>query len=162
KKLWTAEVGPAVTGVMPVMRWLSQRTPTVDGDRVYAMTARGEVVCLATADGSIHWRKDYVKDFGGRRSNWGYCDFPLADGDRVTCTPGGPDAALVALNRKPGAVVWKCAGPGEPRSTYNAAVAAVIGGVRQYVHQFDALVVGVAAADGKLLWTYRPAATGRL
>ena len=25
------------------MRWLSQRTPTVDADRVYAFTARGEL-----------------------------------------------------------------------------------------------------------------------
>jgi outer membrane protein assembly factor BamB len=162
KKLWTADVGPAFTGGMSVMRWLSQRTPTVDGDRVYAFTGRGELVCLATADGAVRWRKDYVAAFGGQRNTWGYCDFPLADGGRVICTPCGPNAALVALDRMTGAVVWKCAVPGDPRSTYNGVVKAEIGGVRQYVHQFDLLVVGVAAADGKLLWTHRLEGARRL
>jgi precorrin-6B methylase 2 len=162
KKLWTVAVGPAVTGGLSVMRWLSQRTPTVDGDRVYTVAGRGELTCLATADGTVLWRKNYVTDFGGRPNSWGYCDFPLADGDRLICTPCGPDATLVALDKKTGAVVWKCVAPGEPRSTYNGAVAAALGGVRQYVHQFDTLVVGVAARDGKLLWADRPLATTRL
>jgi outer membrane protein assembly factor BamB len=152
KKLWSVAVGPAVTGIMPVMRWLSQRAPTVDGDRVYTVTGRGELTCLATADGALRWRKDYVKDFQGRQGAWGYCDFPLVDGDRLICTPCGPQAAVVALDKKTGAVIWKCGVPGDPRSTYNAAVRADIGGVRQYVHHFDNAVVGVAAADGKLLW----------
>jgi hypothetical protein len=48
------------------MRWLSQRTPTVDGDRLYAFTARGELVCLQTADGKELWRKSYPDDFDGK------------------------------------------------------------------------------------------------
>jgi outer membrane protein assembly factor BamB len=156
KKRWSVAVGPAVTGGMPIMRWLSQRTPTVDGDRVYAVTGRGELTCLATTDGAVQWRKDYVKDFQGRPGRWGYCDFPLADGDRLICTPCGPNAALVALDKKTGAAIWTCAVPGEPRSTYSGVVTAEIGGVRQYVHQFETDVVGVAAADGRLLWRSGP------
>jgi outer membrane protein assembly factor BamB len=156
KKLWTAAVGPTAPGNMSIMRWLSQRTPTVDGDRVYTVTNRGELTCLATADGTVRWRKNYVADFGGQRNNWGYCDFPLVDGDRLVCTPCGPDATLVALDKRTGAMVWKCAVPGAPRSTYGAVVAAEIAGVRQYVQQFDTLVIGVAAADGKRLWSYLP------
>jgi SAM-dependent methyltransferase len=161
-RLWSAPVGPAVTGVMPVMRWLSQRTPTVDGDRVYAVTGRGELVCAATADGRERWRKDYVRDFDGVRGPWGYCDFPLVDGDRLICTPGGGTATVVALDKAAGAVVWKCALPAAPRSTYGAIVAADIGGTRQYIHQFDATVVGIAAADGRLLWESQPADRGGL
>jgi outer membrane protein assembly factor BamB len=134
----------------------------VDGDRVYAVTGRGELVCAATADGTERWRKDYVKDFDGVRGPWGYCDFPLVDGDRLICTPGGGPATVVALDKATGAVVWKCALPAAPRSTYGGVVAADIGGTRHYVHQFDATVVGIAATDGRLLWESRPADLGTL
>jgi hypothetical protein len=35
-------------------------------------------------------------------------------------------------------------------------VATEIGGVRQYVHQLESGIVGVAAKDGTLLWSYQP------
>jgi outer membrane protein assembly factor BamB len=41
KQLWTVKVGPAVRE-MAIMRWLSQRTPTVDGGRLYVVTVSGE------------------------------------------------------------------------------------------------------------------------
>jgi outer membrane protein assembly factor BamB len=141
---------------MAGMRWLSQRTPTVDKDRVYVFTAGGELICLATANGEEKWRKNYVEAFEGQRGAWGYCDFPLVDGDRLICTPGGKSASMAALDKKSGAVAWKCVLPGAPRATYGAVVAAEIGGVRQYIHQLENGVVGVAAADGKLLWEYAP------
>src|SRR5205823_5439856 len=65
RKVWSARLG-AGAYVMPSMRWLSQRTPTVDDDRVYAITARGELVCLKTADGQEVWRKDRLRRAGGR------------------------------------------------------------------------------------------------
>src|SRR5262249_33441996 len=40
KPAWSTAIGPAVQEI-PRMRWLSQRTPSVDADRVYAFTARG-------------------------------------------------------------------------------------------------------------------------
>ena len=153
KPVWSTPVGPVVNE-QPAMRWLSQRTPTVDADRVYAFTARGELVCLGTADGKEKWRKDYVTDFGGKPGQWGYCDFPLVDGDRLICTPGVKDAALVALDKKTGEVIWKCAVPTSSRGTYCGVVAAEVAGVRQYVHQLEDGVVGVGAKDGKLLWEY--------
>ena len=152
QKLWQARIGPAVEE-MRAMRWLSQRTPTVDGDRVYAFTARGELICLATAEGAERWRKDYVNDFGGKANIWGYCDFPLVDGGQLICTPGGKDGAVLALNKWTGEVLWKCAVPKVQRSTYGAAVVATIAGVRQYVHQLDQTAAGISAG-GKLLWQH--------
>ncbi|HJZ58987.1 MAG TPA: PQQ-binding-like beta-propeller repeat protein [Gemmataceae bacterium] len=153
KPVWSTPIGPAVNE-QPAMRWLSQRTPTVDGDRVYAFTARGELICLGTADGKVRWRKDYVKDFAGRPGSWGYCDFPLVDGDRLICTPGVKDSAIVALDKKTGELVWRCAVPTSTRGTYGGIVLAEITEVRQYVHQLEGGVVGVSAKEGKLLWHY--------
>ena len=153
KQTWSTSVGPAAKEISG-MRWLSQRTPTVDGDRVYAFTAQAELICLNTADGKEVWRKDYVVDFGAKAGPWGFCDYPLVDGDNLICTPGAADAAIVALDKKSGAVVWKCAIEKSVRHTYCGAVAAEIAGTRQYVHQLEVGVVGVAAKDGKLLWHY--------
>src|SRR5262245_39017306 len=125
KPVWSTPIGPAVRE-LPSMRYLSQRTPTVDGERIYAFTAGGTLVCLGTADGREKWRKDYLKDFGGKPGPWRYCDFPLVDGDRLVCTPGAKDAALVALDKKTGGVVWKSPVPKNERGTYGGVVAAEI------------------------------------
>lgn len=149
-KVWDAAVGPAVQE-MQNMRWLSQRTPTVDDDRIYVMRARGDLVCLSTAAGKEIWRKNYITDFEGKPGSWGDCDFPLVDGDRLICTPGGKAAAMVALDKHTGALLWKCPIPDVTRSTYSTVIVAEICGVRQYIQQFDAGAAGIST-EGVLLW----------
>jgi outer membrane protein assembly factor BamB len=151
KKVWSVRIGPAVRE-NPLMRWLSQRTPTVDGDRLYAFTVRGELICLQTADGKEVWRKGYLRDFGGKSGPFGYCDRPLVDGRRLICAPGGK-SGLVALDKNTGEVLWKCAGA-EYTAGYSATVVNDVGGVRHHVAFFLGDVVGVSAQDGKLLWHY--------
>jgi outer membrane protein assembly factor BamB len=153
KEVWRARLGPAAPG-LNVMRWLSQRCPTIDGDRAYFVTALGELICLEVSNGKELWRKNYRKDFDGRPGNWGFCDFPLVDGDRLICTPGSKTATLLALNKKTGEILWKCVCPGDDRCTYSTVVVAEIGGIKQYIHQLEKGIVGVAAEDGKFLWRY--------
>ena len=131
----------------------TRSTPTVDGDRVYALGVMGDLVCLTAADGKPVWKKNLVGDFGGKVPKWGYSESPLVDGDKVVCTPAGK-GGMVALNKATGEKVWHCqefnAEPG-----YSSIVAADIGGVRQYIQQVEAVPgggVGVRAKDGKLLW----------
>jgi outer membrane protein assembly factor BamB len=81
------------------------------------------------------------------------------DGDRLVCTPGGPDATMVALDKVSGEVIWKCAIPdlgekGTDGSGYSSAVVAEICGVRQYVQMVGRGVIGVEAATGRFLWGY--------
>jgi outer membrane protein assembly factor BamB len=153
KRLWAVKVGPAVRE-SAIMRWLAQRTPTVDGDRLYVVTVSGEWVCLAAETGEVVWRKHYQKDFGGRRGTWGFCDYPLVDADHLIVTPGGEKAAVAALNKRTGKLVWACPLPGGDTFGYAALVPAEIGGVRQYVNHLARWMVGVSAKDGKLLWKY--------
>ena len=47
---WATRIGPTVRE-NPLMRWLSQRAPTVDGDRVYVSSAGGDLFCLASGTG---------------------------------------------------------------------------------------------------------------
>src|SRR5262249_27320526 len=41
-------------------------TPTIDGDRVYALSENGELVCLKASDGTEVWRRNILKEFNGR------------------------------------------------------------------------------------------------
>ncbi len=142
-------------------------TPTVDEDRVYALGATGELVCLQASDGRLLWSKQFGKDFGGRMmSGWGYSESPLIDGEKLICTPGGPDALVVALDKRTGEPVWKGRAPTDPGprgrdgAGYASAVVSNGGGVRQYVQLVGRGLVSYAAEDGRLLWSYNRIANG--
>jgi outer membrane protein assembly factor BamB len=161
KRIWATKIGVEAGG-----RPGPRSTPTVDGDLLYVLSSDGKLVCAQAADGRVRWRKDFRADFGGRCGNWAYAESPLIDGDVLVCTPGGEQAALVALNKQTGDVIWKSAltglkGGGKRAYTtaaYSSAIAAEIDGVRQYVQFLSGGVVGVAAKDGRFLWNYdRPA-----
>ena len=157
-KLWNTRIGPAVKE-NPLMRWLTQRSPTIDGERVYFVTASSGLVCLASDDGRELWRKNYLADFGGKPGWFGYCDYPLIDREHLICTPGGTEASIVALNKVTGAVVWKAAIPDAGIAAYAAMVVANLGGIRQYVTFLEKGLVSVAADNGRLLWRYDKLAT---
>ncbi len=101
ERLWIQRIGPQV-GESSLMRWLGQRTPTVDGDRVYVITAYGELSCHNVASGEPLWKKSYREDFGAKKPIFGFCDHPLVDGDRLICTPGGTLITMVALDKVTG------------------------------------------------------------
>lgn len=150
-RIWSTYLGPGLRQ-MPLMRWLNQRTPTVDRDRVYFVTLQGELHCLRAADGKRLWQKSYVDDFKATMPTFGFCDYPLVDADRLICTPGSPGAALVALDKRTGEVVWKSAVTGVTHASYGATVLTEVEGIRQYVAALPSGLVGIAATDGRLLW----------
>jgi outer membrane protein assembly factor BamB len=159
KFLWSTKVSPQNTGSYEGPRC----TPTVDGDLLYVTARQGILSCLNANTGELVWKKDFVKDFKGKMmSGWGYSESPLIDGDKVVCTPGGEDAALVALNKKTGEVIWKSAIPKNGGAGYASIVIAEVGGIRQYITLLgaDKGLVGVNAANGKFLWNYNKAARG--
>ncbi len=153
QRLWAARVGPPHSDG-------PRSTPTVDGELLYALGTEGDLVCLETATGRERWRRSFPNDFGGRMmSVWKFSESPLVDGDRLVCTPGGDDAALVALDKRTGELIWKCAIPhlgdrGKDGAGYSSMVVAEIDGVRQYVQMLGRGVVGVEAETGRFLWGY--------
>jgi outer membrane protein assembly factor BamB/precorrin-6B methylase 2 len=152
-QLWMSSIGPAVRE-NPLMRWLGQRTPTVDQDRLYAVRSDGDLICLSVNDGRELWRKSYTKDYGTKRRSFGICDYPLVDGDRLICVPGGTDATVVALNKVTGDLIWKTIVPGGEAAGYAATVVSDGGGIRQYVTYLQKGLAGIAAEDGRVLWRY--------
>ena len=125
-------------------------TPSVDGNRVYAMGGTGGLVCLKVEDGSEVWRTG-MSELGGGRPNWGYCESVLIDGPRVVCTPGGPQGAIAALDKETGKVLWRSEKLTNG-AQYASIVPATINGQAQYVQLFQDSVAAVSPDDGTLLW----------
>ena len=149
KHLWKTKIGSGDVG--GGSRPGPRATPTVDGDRVYAMDEVGNLACLKTADGKEVWHLNMRRDLGGEvMSGWGFAESVLVEGDNVLCTPGGRQGSVAALNKMTGKVVWRCKQLTEP-TTYASLVPADFGGTHQYVVLLVDHVAGVGA-DGTLLW----------
>ncbi len=146
KKIWTYAYGPEWNEGHPGAR----TTPTVVADRIYLMSAYGVVHCVDT-DGKRKWSVDLIQSFASRNLHWGMTESLLVDGDRVFCTPGGPDTMMVAFNRHTGKVVWKIHGNGE-KSAYCSPVIVKHGKRRLLLTMTGESVVGLDADTGKFLW----------
>ena len=141
-------------------------TPTLDGDRLYVISSGGSIACVGRADGALRWRRDFRDRWDGRMmSRWGFSESPAVEGDRVVCTPGGPDAMVVALDKLTGDELWRCPAPdetsrGRDGAGYSSIVVSQAAGVKQYVQLVGRGVVGIRAEDGRLLWHYNRVANG--
>src|SRR5688572_16877073 len=148
KALWSVKIGEALKndwGDGP------RGTPSVEGDRVYVISGRGSLICANVADGKILWQRA-MKDFGGKTPGWGYTESVLVDGNKVVCTPGGAQGAIVALDKKTGEPIWQSK-EFTDGAHYSSIITASHGGKRQYIQLTEKHVVGVSAEDGKVLWT---------
>jgi outer membrane protein assembly factor BamB len=153
KKLWNTEIGDFFTngyGDGP------RGTPTVDGDLIFCLNGKGNLVCVDRASGDKKWSVSLTgQEIGGNVPYWGYSESPLVDGDRLIVSPGGKKGGMIALNKKTGAVEWQCKEYTEGNPGYASAIVAEVEGVRQYVRTTMSGVMGIDAKTGKQLWFYR-------
>jgi outer membrane protein assembly factor BamB len=126
-------------------------TPTVEGDRIYAYGASGDLSVLDGSSGKILWAVNVLQKFGGSNITWGLSESPLVLADRILVNAGGPQSSIVALNKKDGSVLWRSQ---SDEAGYSSAVLHEAGGVRQAIFFTGQRALGVNVADGKLLWSY--------
>ena len=132
---------------------MSRSTPTIDGDRAYVTSAPGVVSCFRIPDATKLWEVDMMKRFGGKLPTWHIAESVLIDGNRLICTPGGPDASVVALDKVTGETVWTSKGLSDGAS-YCSAVIAEHGGRRLILTMTAKYVVGLVAETGEVLWKH--------
>jgi outer membrane protein assembly factor BamB len=160
KVLWTTRVGNVGNPNQNPPYPKARSTPTVDGDLIYALGSDGDLACLEAKTGKIRWLKNIRKEFGGQPGEWAYAESPLVDGNQVVITPGGPQATVVALNKKTGALIWKSAVPGGDPAGYASIIIVNAAGRKQYVQFLSKGLVGVDAKTGEFLWRFNEAAKG--
>ena len=121
-------------------------TPAIAGGRVFTLGISGVLSAFDLETGKRLWRTPAAQPL----PIYGTATSPLVDGDRVIAFMGGHDkGAFTAFDAATGAVRWRWTGDGPG---YGSPVVAELGGTRQFVTQSQNGLVGIAAADGALLW----------
>ena len=147
KLKWKKEYGPDWSGDRPGTR----TTPTYEDGKLYLVSGKGKIFCLDAATGDEKWSLDAVGRFRGKIPNWGIAESPLIVGNKVLCTPGGPEASVIALDKKTGKVLWTTKGLSEG-SSYCSPILVPAGRSPIVVTMLVNLVVGIAPETGKVLW----------
>jgi outer membrane protein assembly factor BamB len=123
-------------------------TPTIDGDRVYAVGATGIVNALDAATGARIWSRNAATDTGKEVPMWGIAGSPLVIDDVVIVAVAGQ---LAAYDARTGAQRWTGQSGG---AGYSSPHLATIDGVPQVLLMRGARTISVSPADGTLLWDH--------
>lgn len=154
KTLWSTRIGKVGPNIMEANYPGARSTPTVDGDKLFALGSDGDLACLEAATGKIVWLQNLQTNFGGKMGKWAYSESPLIDGDVLVCTPGGAEATLVALEKETGTLIWKTSLPESETAAYASPIVVEAGSVKQYVQMLEKGLIGVEAKSGTVLWRY--------
>ena len=125
-------------------------TPTVEGDRVYALGAEGNFFCFNSLNGKIVWQRDFKKDYQLQMPEWGTAAHPLIDGDNVISIVGGENSTVVAFNKKNGDEVWRALTSKIPG--YCPPVIYTINGIRQLLIWHGDGLESIDPITGELFW----------
>lgn len=147
KEVWRNKCpAPRVTG--PGQSHPGPRSsPAVADGKIVTFGVGGVLTCLDAATGKELWHNDefqkVIPDFFTAMS-------PLIhDGLCIAHLGGKRNGAIVALDLATGEKKWTCAGDGPE---YASPVLLTVDGTHQVVTLTEKNLVGVALADGKLLW----------
>lgn len=126
-------------------------TPTVDGNRLYALGGNGDLSALDVKTGRIVWTMNVLQKFGGSNIKWGISESPLVVGEKVLVNAGGPGASVIALNKMEGSLIWKSQ---SDEAGYSSGMPLKINNTWQVVFFTDSRAIGLDLNTGKLLWEY--------
>jgi len=149
KKKWEVEYG-TMSKVNSAPE--SRCTPTFYKGKIYVVSGSGELACVST-EGKILWSVDYYTKYKSTVPRFGITESPVAVDNKVIVTPGGNIAAMVAFNADNGKVVWETPSLNEG-SQYVNPLLIEHNGTKIIITHTPTWIIGVNAADGKLLWKF--------
>ncbi len=130
---------------------LSRTIPAVTTDCIVTIGPRCHVSCVETATGRFRWGIDLQKEYGTTEPLWFTGQCPLIDEGRTILAPGSPEALLMAVDCKTGAVIWKTPNPKGWKMSHSSVMPMTIHGEPMYVYAAVGGIVGISKA-GKILW----------
>ena len=126
-------------------------TPTVDGDRVYALGAEGNLVCLGVQGGNVIWKKDFKQSYKLKIPEWGTAAPPLVDGNKLICVVGGQGSTCVAFDKMTGKELWRSLSAAKPG--YCPPVIASLGNKRQLLIWHSDALEALNPETGHVYWS---------
>jgi len=147
KRLWRIQYGNTVRKTHPDSRC----TPTVEGDRIYLISGRGEVVCVDARQQKVIWSVPAFDLYQGKCWIWEIAESPLLVDDKVIFTPGGHQTTMVALDKFTGKTIWQT----ESLNDTTAFVSPILirfGSKKIIVNVMINYIFGVDADNGQILW----------
>ena len=131
KKLWSTGVGDGQG------KGLYRLQPVIDGDRIYAASAEGEVKAVERGRGKTLWDTELDVELSGGVGVYEQAVFV-----------GSADGIVIKLNAEGGAVEWQTQLSGEILSPPQADGRVVV------VQTYDGRLQGLDFDSGEKLWTY--------
>ncbi|MFN7960215.1 MAG: PQQ-binding-like beta-propeller repeat protein [Thermoanaerobaculia bacterium] len=125
-------------------------TPLVAEGKLFTLGISGILSAFDAEKGALLWRQDLHSRFVQSSPLYGTAMSPILADHKLVVHLGGQDqGALLAFDPETGKELWSQPfdGPG-----YASPVIAEVAGVKQLVTQSQRFLVGVALADGALLW----------
>ena len=132
----------------------SRGTVTINDGKLYIYSGTGNLICMNQNSLSILWKKSIETDFGGSNIMWGVNESPLIVAEKVILTVGGKKNNIVALNKNDGSLIWSSPGAGD-LSSYCSPLYVANQQVPLIVTTTASHIVGIEAATGKVLWSYK-------
>ena len=156
KELWRegydaqSATGPASGHAGP------RSSPAVADGKVATLGVRGVVSCLDAASGKLLWRKD---DYPGSWPRFFTAASPiLVDGLCIVQVGKEGEGAIVAYELASGNAKWKWTAEGP---AYSSPALLTVSGTKMITTLTEKSIVGLAVAEGKLLWQVAFAPQGR-
>jgi len=131
---------------------ITRTVPAIGTKLVFSLDPKCRFHALEIKTGKLVWQKNLVQDYKATIPNWYAGQNPLLDGDRVVLATGG-DALVVAFDQATGKEIWRSPNPGKDLMSHSSLMPATIAGVKQYLYMTPNKVIGIAAADGQILWS---------
>jgi outer membrane protein assembly factor BamB len=147
KILWKAVMGRAWNGASPE----SRATPVLDGNKVYTCSGFGDLACIEATTGEIIWTYKASELNKGTYGMWGIAETPLIDGEKLYFSPGGPETAMIAVNKSDGKIIWKSESLND-KPGYASSILINYAGKKMVIGVSLGHIFGVDASNGEILW----------
>jgi outer membrane protein assembly factor BamB len=126
-------------------------TPAIDDGRVYVITSRLVLFCLAADNGEILWQKDLVAEHGGTPITYENAASPVIVNDTLLLAGGGTGQSILGINKVSGEVMWR---GHDELLTHSTPVVTTMNGIQQAIFYTRSGLFAVNPDSGENLWRY--------